>query len=423
MHRPPSSLARPLLLPGGALLPNRIVKAALSEALATSDGAPTEELVHLYRRWSGSGAGLLLTGNVMVAADGREGPRAVLVEDDRHLPLLRRWADAAQSGGARLWMQINHAGRQTPARVTRRPVAPSPIKLRGMAGLVGRPVALTDRQIRALVRRFATTAAVAREAGFAGIQIHAAHGYLISQFLSPLSNHRDDDWGGDEVRRARFLIEIVRATRAAVGARFPIAVKLNSADFQRGGFGEAESMNVVRMLEAEGIDLLEISGGNYESPAMVGSGELTLGRGSSRAREAYFLDYARAVRGVTRVPLLLTGGLRSAAAMNQVVASGEVDLIGLGRPMTTEPDLPARILSGAAESAAAIPVRSRIRLIHDFLQNAWYQSQLHRMGRGLDPDPGLSRLRAILATFARNYAYNPLRRPPLALAPAGASVE
>lgn len=393
---PKDLLSQPLHLPSGASLPNRLAKAAMSEVLADAEtGAPTDRLIRLYERWGRGGAGLLITGHVIVDRGGMGEPGNVVIEDDRHVSALRRWAEAAQAHGARLWMQLNHAGRQSPRRVVPQSVAPSAVPLRGFAGMFGLPRALTGDEIEALVGRFAGAAVVARDAGFAGIQVHAAHGYLISQFLSPRTNQRDDAWGGDLSGRMRFLLEIVRATRAAVGPSFPIGVKLNSADFQRGGFTTEEAMEVARALEVAGIDLLEVSGGNYESPAMSGGGELHAeARDSTREREAYFLDYARRIRAVTRVPLLLTGGMRTAATMADAIAGGAVDAVGLARPMAFEPDLPARLLAGG-EAATAVRVRSRVRQVNDLLQIFWYQSQLHAMGDGREPDPALGRWSAL----------------------------
>jgi 2,4-dienoyl-CoA reductase-like NADH-dependent reductase (Old Yellow Enzyme family) len=397
-----SQLAAPLTLPNGSTLPNRFAKSAMSEVLA-ADHAPSDALIRLYERWGKSGAGLLITGHVIVDPGGLGEPGNVLVVDERHRAGLARWAAAGQAHGAKLWMQINHTGRQAPKRLIRQPVAPSAVGLKGMAGLFARPRALTDREITEIIARFATTAAVAKDAGFAGVQLHGAHGYLISQFLSPLVNQRDDAWGGDGERRSRFLLEIVRAVRAAVGAAFPIGVKLNSADFQRGGFTVDDAMDVVRKLEAAGIDLLEISGGNYESPAMAGSGELRKEqRASSREREAYFLDYAHKIRGVTKLPIMLTGGMRSRATMEQVIASGAVDVIGLARPMAYTPDLPARLLDGSLDAAPAVKIRSRIRLVDDVVQVMWFQQQITKMAHGGDPDPSLG----VWAAFWRGIRAN-----------------
>ncbi|HET9989164.1 MAG TPA: hypothetical protein VFQ65_11600, partial [Kofleriaceae bacterium] len=256
-----TSLDAPLTLRSGATLPNRLAKAAMSEVLGDATGAPTDALVRLYERWGRSGAGLLITGNVMVDRGGMGEPNNVVIVDDRDLARLRAWATAGQAHGARLWMQLNHAGRQSPRTLTPVPVAPSAIPMKGFFGVFAKPRALEAHEIEALIARFAAAAVVARDAGFAGVQIHAAHGYLISQFLSSRTNRRDDAWGGDAARRSRFLLEIVRAIRAAVGPAFPIGVKLNSADFQRGGFTEEESLEVIRLLDAEGVDLLEVSGG------------------------------------------------------------------------------------------------------------------------------------------------------------------
>ncbi len=386
-----TSLAAPLTLPSGATLPNRIAKSAMSEVLGDpATGAPTELLDRLYARWGAGGAGLLITGHVIVDPDGRGEPGNVVVTDDRHLVALRRWATAAQAGGARLWMQLNHAGRQAPRRLIRQPVAPSAIGVRGFAGAFGKPRALTGAEIHAIVGRFATAAAVAKAAGFAGVQIHGAHGYLVSQFLSPRTNQRDDAWGGDPVRRRRFLLAIVGAIRAAVGPAFPIGVKLNSADFQRGGFTIEESMDVARALEAAGVDLLEISGGNYESPAMARTT-----RASTQEREAYFLDYARQIRAVTRLPLMLTGGLRTRATMAAVLAARDIDVIGMGRPFSYAPELPARLLAGTADGPPPIDVHSRLRRLDNALQVFWFQEQLHRMARGQEPDLALGRWGAV----------------------------
>jgi 2,4-dienoyl-CoA reductase-like NADH-dependent reductase (Old Yellow Enzyme family) len=396
-----SLIASPLVLPSGASLPNRLAKAAMSEVLGDkATGAPTDALIRLYERWGRSGAGLLITGNVMIDPSGLGEPGNVVIVDDRHLAELRRWAMAGQAHGARLWMQLNHAGRQSPKRLSREPVAPSSVPMKGFMGMFAKPRALEDSEIEVLIARFATAAVVARDAGFAGIQLHAAHGYLISQFLSSRTNLRTDAWGGDATRRSRFLIEIVRAVRAAVGPVFPIGVKLNSADFQRGGFTIEEAMDVARGLGAAGIDLLEVSGGNYESPAMTGSGELPAEqRQTSRDREAYFLEYAQRIRTVVTTPILLTGGMRSRAVMDGALASGAVDVVGLGRPMTHSPDFPAKLLDGSLVTAPSVKIRSRVRLLDDALQTMWFQAQIHELAGGREPDLQLGAWTALYRGF------------------------
>ena len=409
------TLRSPFPLSNSSLLPNRIGKAATSEALADRrTGEPSEALIRLYERWGRGGAGLLITGNVALDLDARTEPGNVVVHDRRFVDSLRLWASAAQAHGSQLFMQINHAGRQVSRRISNHPIAPSPIAVEGKGGIFAEPRALTENEILDLVQRFASAAEVAQEAGFAGVQIHAAHGYLISQFLSPLTNKRTDQWGGSAENRMRFLLQVIAAVRSRVGRSYPIAVKLNSADFQRGGFTEEESMKVVQALEHAGIDLLEISGGSYEKSAMMG--EDSEQRESTRKREAYFLDYAERVRNVTKLPLMLTGGLRSAKAMNAVLASGAVDLIGMARPLIVQPDLPNALLQKDSTVARKVKTKLGVKLLDDMLQIVWYQAQLRRMGRGLEPRPTLGRWRALLGGFVRSYAFNPFallipRRP------------
>ena len=357
----------------------------MSERLAGPDGAPTEAHARLYRRWAEGGAALLITGNVMIDARAIGESGNVVLEDDRALGAFTAWAAAA--AGAALWMQLNHPGRQSPRTVSREPVAPSAVPMRGTAGLFAPPRALAAREIEQLIARFARSAVLARDAGFAGVEIHAAHGYLVSQFLSPHTNRRDDDWGGDPERRRRFLIEVVRAVRRAVPRPFSLGIKLNSADFQRGGFGEEESLEVVAALDREDIDLLEISGGTYEAAAMFDEP-------STRAREAFFLDYAEKARAATRVPLMVTGGFRSAAGMNAALARGALDLIGLARPLAVEPDLPRRLIAGEVERAREIKLATGWKKLDALVQGAWYQQQLDRLARGTDADPKLCRLSA-----------------------------
>jgi 2,4-dienoyl-CoA reductase-like NADH-dependent reductase (Old Yellow Enzyme family) len=397
-------LAAPLTLSRGPALENRLAKAAMSERLADPTGAPSEELVRLYQRWAAGGAGLLITGNVMIdrTAIGESGN--VIVEDARDLAGLRAWARAAKAGGARVWMQINHPGRQSPRFLSREPVAPSAVGLRGTGGAFARPRALADREIHAIVARYAATAAIAESAGFDGVQIHGAHGYLISQFLSPLANLRDDAWGGSADKRRRFLLEVVRAVRGAVSSRFAVGLKLNSADFQRGGFSEEESMAVVESLD--GIDLLEISGGTYEAAAMFREGGKSA---STRVREAFFLEYAEKVRARAKSPLMLTGGFRTRAGMEGALASGAIDVVGLARPLAAEPDLPARLLRGEADAATPLVLDTGIKKLDAIIQGGWYQSQLTRMGRGLAPDLSLSRVRAVAG-----YVFAPGRFTPAA---------
>ncbi len=401
-----TSLSDSLSLPCGQMLPNRIMKAAMSEALGDSRHAPGPGLEQLYRTWSRGGYGLLITGNVMV--DGRQlgEPGNVVIEDERDLDALTRWAKSAHDGGVPIWVQLNHPGRQSnPLAIGHTPVAPSavPLNLPGSAT----PRELTSAEIEDIIERFATAAAVCETAGFDGVQIHGAHGYLVTQFLSPLSNLRTDDWGGDPARRMRFLLEIVRRIRSRVSPGFAVGVKLNSADFQRGGFSEEESRDVVAALAGEGIDLLEISGGNYESPAMAGSASA-----STRAREAYFLEYARTVREIAGgVPLAVTGGFRSRAAMQEAVQAGDCDMVGIARPAAEAPDAADAILSQrlpvltTRELSYGIPSALKVingKTLDGLLNIGWHTDQLHRMGAGKQPDLKRGRLATTIALLRRN---------------------
>lgn len=400
-----TSLNDPLTLPCGLVLPNRIMKAALSEGLAGRDHAPDERLERLFSTWSRGGYGLIITGNVMIDGSQLGEPGNVVIEDERHLDALSRWAKSTKDAGVPTWVQINHPGRQAnPFNLGHTPVAPSAVALK----IPGAPTPreLTATEIEDIIDRFATTAAVCETAGFDGVEIHAAHGYLIAQFLSPLSNHRDDEWGGDPQRRMRFLLEVVRRIRARVSPGFAVGIKLNSADFQRGGFSEDDSREVLKALSHEGVDLIEVSGGNYEQSAMMGSAAE-----STRAREAYFLEYARTVRSlIGDVRLAVTGGFRSRAAMADAIAAGECDVVGLGRPTATNPDAAAAILSGRVDSLTVHQVRmpgplagvAALKSVEGLLDLNWHTDQLHRMGAGLQPDLKRGRLATALAMFRRN---------------------
>jgi 2,4-dienoyl-CoA reductase-like NADH-dependent reductase (Old Yellow Enzyme family) len=416
-------LAEPLRLACGAVLPNRLCKAAMTEGLADSLLRTTPRHETLYRTWSTGGAGLLLTGNVQVDRTDLERPGNVAIDISEPRTVSREarkrlaaWARAGTLAGNHLWMQIAHAGRQSPCYVTRRPSAPSAVRLE-LLGNYAPPRALDEEEIVDLIGRFAAAADIARSTGFTGVQVHGARGYLVSSFLSPITNRRTDAWGGSLENRARFLLEVVRAVRRSVGRDFPVAVKLNSDDFRKGGFSHSESLEVARWLDREAIDLLEISGGTYEQPRLLGiegrAEEAVAVRPSTRAREAYFLDYAAAIRKVTRVPLMVTGGFRNRVAMEAALAGpvdgtpqparGDCDLIGLGRPLCWQPDFPRQLLAREVEGIEPVEGRLKFarrgwlspmspllpaRILNAFAAQAWFYCQLFRVADGELPDPG-----------------------------------
>jgi 2,4-dienoyl-CoA reductase-like NADH-dependent reductase (Old Yellow Enzyme family) len=390
---------RPMLLgspfrlsASGRALPNRIGKAAMSEGLSSLAGAPTPALTRLYRRFAAGNPGLIITGNVAVDARFLERPGNVVVEDERHLAALMEMATAAKERGALCLAQISHAGRQTQRFTYSSPVAPSAGAAVNVMHGFARPRALSGAEVVDVVARFTRSARVLERAGFDGVQLHAAHGYLLSQFLSPLLNRRTDEWGGDLRGRARVLIEIVRCIRRACGPRFVVAVKVNSNDFQRGGFEGDEAATLLGMLEHEGVDLVEISGGNYESPAQL--------FGVPSAREAYFLAFAEEARTVTKLPLMLTGGFRTRAAMHAALASGAVDVIGLARPVALDPDAPRKLLDGTSDRLDLPPVPSGKRPWHGLAESAFFGAQLLRLGQGREADPGASSTLALVRQVA-----------------------
>ncbi|MBC2778990.1 NADH:flavin oxidoreductase/NADH oxidase family protein [Parasphingopyxis marina] len=346
----PARLADPLTLPCGLVLKNRISKAAMTEGIADARNCATGEHVRLYERWADGGAGLLITGNILVDRRFLERPGNVVIDANGGFDRLSAFAEAGKRNGAHVWVQINHPGRQAGTGLEQL-VAPSESSLIGKEGTAR---ALEASEIDDVLRRFLEAAKVAEETGFTGVQVHAAHGYLLSQFLSPLTNRREDEWGGPLENRARLLLDIVRGIRAERGAGFAVSVKLNSADFQRGGLTEDESIEVTKWLCEAGIDLLEISGGNYESQSMIGRDEegraVSKKSASTLAREAYFIDFAARLGPLVDVPLMVTGGFRTKSAMEEALANDQLDVIGLARPLCIDPSFPDKLLSGEIET-------------------------------------------------------------------------
>ena len=383
----------PLTLHSGNTLPNRIVKAAMEENMADADHAPSAELIRLYQAWAQGGAGLLITGNVMVDRTAMTGAGGVVLEDASHIDRFALWAQTVQQYGAHIWMQLNHPGRQMPKDLGQTTYAPSAISLNlgSLSKQFAPPQALSTEHIEAIIERFVHSAQLAEQAGFNGVQIHAAHGYLLSQFLSPLSNVRNDDWGGDLRQRARLLLEIVRRIRAVVAPTFAVAVKLNSADFQRGGFSANDAKAVVMWLGEWDVDVVELSGGSYEAPAMQGQSR----DGKSLAREAYFLEFAQDIASVAKMPLMVTGGIRRVPVAEQVLDSG-VALVGMATALALNPKLPQAWRRAHPPVPMLKPIAWRNKPLASAANMAVVRQQLKRISRGAPPQADASAAWALL---------------------------
>jgi 2,4-dienoyl-CoA reductase-like NADH-dependent reductase (Old Yellow Enzyme family) len=380
----------------------------MSENLSTPKNRADARMATLYGRWADGGAGLLITGNIMIDGTALGEPHNVVIEsqpkvgghllaNDNHSS-LRAWAQAGTRHCTHLWAQLNHPGKQSPRFLSPKPVAPSAIGLKPpLNRLFNLPRALTEAEILDLIARFGYAAGVVQAAGFTGVQIHGAHGYLVSQFLSPLHNQRTDAWGGSLENRMRFAVEVYRSIRKAVGPGFPVGIKLNSADFQKGGFSPEDSMAVVTTLSELGMDLVEISGGTYESPEMTGVHH----RASTAAREAYFLKYCEEVRKRVSTPLMLTGGFRSLEGMDAALESGACDVIGLARTLALDPDFPKRLLTDPEACSEVRPLTTGAGFLDRLipLEITWYAQQIHRMAAGREPKPNLSVLGSALSTL------------------------
>lgn len=382
-----------LNLPNGQTVGNRIAKAAMEENLADRDQAPSRELFRLYQAWADGGAGLLLTGNVMIDRRAMTGPGGVVLEDERHLDRFRQWAEIARSGGAQVWVQLNHPGRQTFANMGQQALAPSAVALEmgSFSKMFAEPKPMTEDDIEEVIQRFAKSAALAEKAGFTGVQIHAAHGYLLSQFLSPLTNRRTDRWGGSLENRARLLLSVIEAIRQAVSPQFCVAVKLNSADFQRGGFDTDDARQVIEWLNEQPIDLLELSGGSYEAPAMQGEAR----DGRTLAREAFFLEMATELASVARMPVMVTGGIRRLPVVEQVLDSG-IAMAGIATALAIEPNLVKHWREGRNSEPQLPPIRWKRKPLAALANMAVVRFQMARLSRGRQPKPEVSALWALI---------------------------
>ena len=374
---------------------NKMIKGAMSEALANHAGQPNHLHLGLYEAWAKGGLGCAITGNVMVDFRAKNEPGVVVIETERDLEPLKQWAAIGKKHGMVQLVQLSHPGRQCPKGLNKETVAPSAVPFSpALAMSFGTPRALREDEILDIIQRFATSAAICEKAGFEGVQLHGAHGYLISQFLSPLTNKRQDQWGGSAENRMRFLLEIYKAVRAATSEQFIISVKLNSADFQRGGISEEDVIATFKAIDAAGIDLIEISGGSYEAPAMAGVKQEKR-KASTIAREAYFLEFAEKIREQVQCKLMVTGGFRTVAGMNAALESGACDFIGMARPFAVEPDVTNRLIAGQDVRYAVDKIKTGISMIDKMaiMEVIWYAAQFKDIAEGKQPNPKLSPLK------------------------------
>lgn len=331
-----TTIFEPLTLKTNTTIKNRFVKAALSETLGNKNYQPTEQLISLYQAWANGGTGLLITGNVMVDPNARGEFGNIVIDRNQNFELLKKWAQAGTTNDTKIFMQLNHPGKQSPKTITKQPVAPSAVPMTGSNSFAfNSPRALTHTEIQQIIAKFVDAAVIAQKTGFSGVEIHAAHGYLLNQFLSPHDNQRTDEYGGSLENRMRIVTEIYQGIREKVGNDFPIALKINSSDFHPDGFSEEDSLKVIQKMDQMGIDLIEISGGNYENPKMQG-----IGKG------AFFIDYAKKVKQTIKTPIIVTGGFNTANGMESAIKNDETDFVGLARPLVMVPDLPKQLKWG-----------------------------------------------------------------------------
>lgn len=314
-----------LELPCGAIIKNRIAKSPMSDSLGDGEGNPTEALIRLYERWAEGGVGLSLVGEVQGDPRFPEKPGNLVLGSHSDQKMLSLFTSRAVIDDAHLWTQIGHAGALSYSPISQ-PKGPSALDIEGL-----KCAGMSNSDIQELAPMYARTALHAKNTGFSGVLIHAGHGFLLSQFLSPLFNHRSDKYGGSIEARSRIILEVINEVRQTVGPSFPIGIRINSTDQLEGGLTEIDALEVVRLLDQSSIDLIDISGGTY-FPGAKSSSE-------SSSKGPYFLDFTRLARGVTKLPLMVTGGFKKRDQAIDAIAGGTVDMVGLGRAMALNPGI------------------------------------------------------------------------------------
>lgn len=324
----------------GLNLKNRLVRSATYEKRANEDGFVTESIIELYEELTRGGIGFMITGNTLVHPSGRTIQQMLCIHSDIYIQGLRKLTTAVHGHGGLIAIQIVHGGRQCFPILLGGNDAVAPSAVFDSSTQV-MPRAMTDTEIWELIDAFADAARRARIAGFDAVQIHGAHGYLVSEFLSPYTNRRDDYWGGDEERRFHFLEEVYKAMRKEVGEDYPLMIKMNADDLISGGLKVDEAAGIAVRLEELGIDAVEVSGGMYESGQKTAQPDI-----QNPEDEAYFRGYGKIFKSKLKIPVMLVGGMRSRAVMEDVLQKKEADLISIARPLIREPDLPNKLREG-----------------------------------------------------------------------------
>ena len=376
-------LFTPITLPNGTTIKNRFFKSAMSEGMGTKNFQPKKNIATLYKRWAEGGTGLIITGNIMIDSKGTAEPGNIVFDRNSNMEILKDWAKQGQQHGAKVMVQLNHPGKQAPKTVSKQTVAPSAVPLgNGLNKLFSTPRALTTSEVEELVQKFVTSAKVAKEAGFSGVQIHAAHGYLISQFLSPHDNRRTDKYGGSLENRMRFLKEIYLGMREELGKNFTIGIKINSTDFKEDGLTEEDSLKTIIELANLGLDFVEISGGTYERPAMMGAT-------SKSTNQVFFAEYSKKLKQKIEIPVVVTGGIRSINAMNTLLNDNTTDFIGIARPLTIDPNIPNKIKQGTytivETTRVSTGVKKLDKIFGSLLGIVYYQVLMQNIAKGKEP--------------------------------------
>lgn len=362
---PSDSLFTPLVLRNGVELKNRLIKSAMSDSLGDGMGNPSPTQIRLYEKWAQGGVAASIIGEVQGDPRFAEKPGNLVLDEFADSAAFQELAQRGSANNTSLWVQLGHAGALAHPPISA-PKGPSAIDLPEL-----KSAEMTLHEIQDVPAMFAKTATRANSLGFSGVQIHAAHGFLLSQFLSPLFNRRGDAYGGAIAGRMRLLIETVEAVRGAVAPDFVVALKLNSSDQLEGGLTEHDSLQIIKALEGKGLDLLDISGGTYFPGAPASSDRATAG--------PYFVEFARSARKYTSTPLMATGGFKTKAEAEMAVSSGSVDAVGLARAMVIDPSLPRRWLAGKSN-----PQFPRFTSNPAGGITAWYTMRLTDLGEDCD---------------------------------------